>query len=186
MSRRSLTVLARHEVAALLNAVESPRYRAILMLTYGAGLRVGEVVRLRPEDVDEDRGILRVGEGDGREVMLSSVALQAVRAYRHLHSSPRWLFLGARPGEHLSRRSVQRAFAQARSKAGLPSELRLFNLRDSFAAHLVENGIGLRHVQALLGHTSPRMTRVYDEVVEAEPTAIPSPLDQLEGLVPPG
>lgn len=79
---------------------------------------------------------------------------------------------------------MERAFAQARSKAGLPPEIRLFNLPDSFAAHLVEAGIGLRHVQALLGPTAPTMTRVYDEVVEADPTAIPSPLDTLEGLVP--
>lgn len=79
---------------------------------------------------------------------------------------------------------MERAFAQARSKAGLPPDIRLLNLRDSFAAHLVEAGIGLRHVQVLLGHASLGVTRVYDDVAEADPAAIPSPLDTLEGLVP--
>lgn len=77
---------------------------------------------------------------------------------------------------------MERAFAEAWSEAGLQPEVRLFNLRDSFAAHLVEAGIGLRHVQALLGHASLGATRVYEEVAEATPTAIESPLDQLDGL----
>lgn len=187
MKRRVPTVLSRREVTALLNAVEGPRDRAILMLVYGAGLRVGEVVGLRPEDVDELRGVLQVGGDCGRQVMLSHVALDSVRAYRKLRSSARWLFPGARPGTPLSTSSVQYAFKKARSRAGLSSEIRLFALRDSFAAHLVEKGIGLPHVQALLGHASPTMTRVYFEAVETDPTEIESPLDELgEHLAVPG
>lgn len=98
-------VLSRREVAALLRVVENPKHRALLMLIYSAGLKVGEVVRLRPGDVDPDRRTLHVQQGKGakdRYVMLSRVALDALEAYRSgLPSRTRWLFPGGRPGRHL-------------------------------------------------------------------------------------
>lgn len=175
-------VLSRGEIAALLGEVERPRYRAILMLTYAAGLRVSEVVRLRPEDLDPERGMLDVRRGKGgkdRCVMLSEVALAAVRAYRARESSDRWLFPGARPGRHLSTRSVQRAFARARDAAGVRKRVGVHALRHAFATHLLEAGTDLRRIQELLGHASLRTTQIYTHVTEKDLAGIRSPLDDL-------
>lgn len=181
--RRLPAVLSRREVAAVLEEVDSPRYRAILTLTYAAGLRVSEVVRLRPEDLDPERGLLHVRQGKGRKdrmVMLSDVALSEVRAYRELDSSPRWLFPGARPGHHLRKRAVQRAFARARDAAGIEKAVGIHALRHSFATHLLERGVGLRHIQELLGHASLRTTQIYTHVSARDLAAIQSPMDDLE------
>lgn len=181
--RKLPPVLSRREVADLLEQVENPMYRAILMLTYAAGLRVSEVVRLRPADLDPGRGLLHVRQGKGRKdrcAMLSDRALAALRAYRETVSSPRWLFPGAREGQHISVRSVQRAFARARDAAGIEKRAGVHSLRHSFATHLLERGTDLRHIQELLGHASASTTQVYTHVTQRDLAGIRSPLDDLE------
>lgn len=176
-------VLSRTEVAVLLSRVDSPRYQAILMLIYGAGLRISEAVSMRPKDLEPERGLLRVRQGKGRKdrmVMLSEVALEAIRSYRELESSSRWLFPGTRPGHHISASAVQRAFARARKVAGIEKQVGPHSLRHSFATHLLESGTDLRHIQELLGHASVRTTQIYTHVTSRDLAGIPSPLDTLE------
>jgi len=178
------TVLSREEVAAVLAHADSPRDRAILTLTYGAGLRVSEVVRLRPEDLDADRGLLHVRGGKGRKdrcAMLPEAALEAVRAHRAEEVSSDWVFPGARPGRHLSKRTAQRVFTRARDRAGIRKRTGIHVLRHSFATHLLESGVRLRHIQELLGHASLRTTQVYTHVTHRELAGIRSPVDELPG-----
>jgi site-specific recombinase XerD len=181
--KRLPEVLSRGEVVALLTRVDSPRYRAILMLMYGSGLRTGEAVSMRPRDLEPERGMLYVRRGKGRKdrvVMLSEVAYRAIRSYRELESSPRWLFPGAVPGRHISMSAVQRAFALAREAAGIDKPAGPHSLRHSFATHLLENGTDLRYIQALLGHASVRTTQIYTHVTSRDLAGIRSPLDMLE------
>lgn len=176
-------VLTRREVASLLKEASGPRDRALLMLTYAAGLRVSEVVALAPRDMDEERGLLHVRQAKGRKdrrVMLSGRALAAVRRYREVEPSPRWIFPGQRPGRHLSVRTAQRVFARARDAAGIEKEVGIHVLRHSFATHLLEAGTGLRYIQELLGHASARTTQVYTHVTGRDLAEIRSPLDELE------
>ena len=176
-------VLSRREVAALFARVDSPRYRAILMLIYAAGLRISEAVCMRPRDLEPERGLLRVRRGKGRKervVMLSEVALEEIRSYRELESSSRWLFPGTRPGHHISKGAVQAAFRRARDAAGIQKRVGPHSLRHSFATHLLERGIDLRHIQALLGHASIESTQIYTHVTNRDLAGIPSPLDTLE------
>jgi len=181
--RRKLpTVLARSEVRALLDAVTNPKHRAILMLAYGAGLRVGEVVRLRPEDLDEARGMLRVRQAKGRKdryVMLPRAALEAVRVPGAARAGGPWLFPGGREGRHLTVRSVQRVVKRAARRAGLRKEVTPHTLRHSFATHLLEGGTDLRYIQELLGHAAPRTTQIYTRVTDRDLKRIRSPLDEL-------
>lgn len=184
VQRRLPPVLSRREVAAILEAAQGIRHRALLTLTYAAGLRVSEVVRLRPEDLDPDRGLLHVRQGKGgrdRYVMLSERALEAVRAYRELEASPLWLFPGSVPGEHLSKRTAQEAFARAREAAGVRKRVGIHGLRHAFATHLLEAGTSLRHIQELLGHATIATTQIYTRVSRRELTRIRSPLDGPEG-----
>lgn len=113
------------------------------MLIYGAGLRIGEAVSMRPKDLEPERGLLRVRQGKGRKdrvVMLSEVAFEEIQTYRELESSSRWLFPGTRRGHHISASSVQRAFARARKAAGIDKPVGPHSLRHSFATHLLESG----------------------------------------------
>ncbi len=153
-----------------------------MLLTYSAGLRVGEVVRLRCEDIDIDRKMILVRQGKRRKdryTMLSEFALGALREYLRRYRPRTWLFPGARYGRHLHERSVQKVFQRAKEKAGIDKQVSVHTLRHSFATHLLEGGTDLRYIQELLGHESSRTTEIYTHVSQRDIGRIRSPLDQL-------
>jgi site-specific recombinase XerD len=153
------------------------------MLVYSAGLRVGEVVRLRPSDLDVDRGLLRVRRGKGgkdRRTLLADRAVEALRTYQSAYPCERWLFPGARPDRHLTPRSVQRVVKRAARSAGIEKNVTTHTLRHSFATHLLEGGTNLRVIQELLGHQSVRTTQIYTHVAKSTLEGVRSPLDNLE------
>jgi integrase/recombinase XerD len=174
------SVLSRTELQRFLAAVQNPKHLAILGVAYSAGLRVSEVVRLRPEDLDRDRGLIAVRGGKGRKdryTLLSSAALGFVDAYLADVGVGKWLFPGARPGRHLSARSVQKVTAAARVRAGITKPLTPHILRHSFATHLLEKGTDMRIIQKLLGHASVRTTEIYTHVSRRHIGQVGSPLD---------
>lgn len=175
-------VLSQDEVARLIGRARNPKHRALLVLLYSAGLRVGEVVRLRPGDLDMDRGLVRVRGGKGdkdRYTLLARRARDVVRIYREAYPSDRWLFPGGRSGRHLTTRSVQRVVKRAAEAAGIEKKVTAHTLRHSFATHLLEGGTNLRIIQELLGHQSARTTQVYTHVARSELESVRSPLDNL-------
>jgi site-specific recombinase XerD len=146
---------------------------------------VSEVVRLRVEDVDRDRRLLRVRGGKGRKDRYTLLSLRAVGAVeRHLYHTDRphsrWLFPGSRTGRHLTARSVQKHIAKARASAGIVKRVTPHTLRHSFATHLLESGTDLRYIQELLGHASSRTTEIYTHVSNRDLSRIRNPLDELE------
>lgn len=181
--RRLPLVLSKEEVTRFLDELRHPKHRALVLLMYSAGLRVGEVVRLRPEDLDGDRGLIRVHRGKGgkdRYTLLAARALEAVRIYRAAFPDGAWLFPGDRPGRHYTARSVQRIVNRAAARAGLAKKVTAHTLRHSFATHLMEAGTDLRYIQELLGHKSSRTTELYTHVSQPRLAAIRNPLDDLE------
>jgi site-specific recombinase XerD len=176
-------VLSPGEVARLLSRSRNLKHRALLMLLYSAGLRVGEVVRLRPADLDVERGLVRVRQAKGRRdryTLLARRAVEAVRLYVAAYPTEDWLFPGSRPGRHMTTRSAQRVVREAARAAGLPKQVTAHTLRHSFATHLLERGTNLRIIQELLGHRSARTTQVYTHVASSALQAVRSPLDDLE------
>ena len=176
-------VLSRGEVARMLARGRNLKHRALLMLLYSAGLRVGEVVRLHPSDLDAERGLLRVRMGKGRKdryTLLARRAVEAVSVYVAAFPTERWLFPGARPDRHLTTRSAQRVVRETARLAGISKHVTAHTLRHSFATHLLERGTNLRLIQELLGHQSARTTQVYTHVASTALEAIRSPLDDLE------
>ncbi|HET9949864.1 MAG TPA: site-specific tyrosine recombinase/integron integrase [Longimicrobiales bacterium] len=176
-------VLSKQEVVRFLEELRHPKHRALVLLLYSSGLRVSEVVRLRPEDVDASQGLLRVRQGKGakdRYTLLSSRALEALRIYREAFRPTDWLFPGTRPGRHYTSRSVQRIVEQCARRAGITKKVTPHVLRHSFATHLLQSGTDLRYIQELLGHQSSRTTQIYTHVASTELARIRSPLDQLD------
>lgn len=139
--RQLPTVLSRDEVQRIMAAVTNHKHRAVLLLMYSAGLRVGEVVRLKRADLDRDRGLIHVRAGKGRKdrvTLLSERALQAVDRHLEEEWPGPWLFSGGRPGRHLTVRSVQKVVSHATRKAGVQKRVTAHTLRHSFATHLLE------------------------------------------------
>jgi site-specific recombinase XerD len=176
------TVLSQEEVAKILGAVENLKHRAILMLVYSAGLRVGEVVKLKPEDIDDKRMLIHIKGAKGRKdryTMLSETASSVLREYLSQYKPSTWLFEGARWGRYLSTRSAEKIFEHACQKARIEKDVSVHSLRHSFATHLLEAGTDLRYIQELLGHSHSKTTEIYTHVSTKNIGKIKSPLDSL-------
>ena len=176
-------VLSEEEVIRFFRALGSLKYRAILMVEYGAGLRVGEVLVLRVSDIDSSRMAIRVDQGKGckdRYVILPHRLLAVLREYWKAARPKDFLFPGRGKTGHISYNSVKRACERAARDAGLKKAVTTHVLRHSFATHLMEHGTDLRIVQVLLGHRSLRTTAVYTHVSRKRLESTKSPLDLLD------
>ena len=176
-------ILSQQEVTLFFDHVPSIRYRAALMVAYGAGLRVSEVVALKVADIDSQRMLLRVQQGKGqrdRYAMLSPRLLQVLRAWYRAARPADWLFPGWRVNRRLTPASLQSACHDAARQAGLRKHITVHTLRHSFATHLLENGTDIRVIQVLLGHRSIDTTAHYTQVSTQVIRGTESPLDHLE------
>jgi site-specific recombinase XerD len=174
--------LSREEAATFLAAIESIKYRTILSLCYGAGLRISEVLHLKVGDIDSRRMMIRVRQGKGhkdRYVMLSAKLLELLREYWKAQRPGTWLFPGRGQDEPLTPSTLQRVCKWAGRDSGLSKVVTPHTLRHSFASHLLEAGADLRTIQLLLGHNSIQTTMVYTHVSPQSILATVSPFDLL-------
>ena len=181
--QRVPVVLSREEVARLLAVVTTLRERAAMEIAYGAGLRLNEVLNLKVTDVDGERMILRVDQGKGRKdrnVMLSPKLLETLRTYWRQARPRVWLFPGQGGKRHLHPTILQRAFKHAKEEARITKPVSFHSLRHTFATHLLESGVNVRTIQALLGHRSLGSTQRYVHVAGDYLRQTRSPLDSLE------
>ncbi len=177
------SVLSQEEVRRLLGSIENVKHKTMMMLAYSAGLRVGELVRLRPEDIDVDRRLIHIRGGKGKKdrvTLLSTKALDQLKIYQNEYGNGVWLFEGVIRGRPYAERSAQAVFQEAIEKAGIKKAVSIHSLRHSFATHMLEQGIDLRYVQVLLGHESSKTTEIYTHVSTKALGKIISPLDLLD------
>lgn len=175
-------VLSEKEVIEILNSVENKKHKAILFVIYSAGLRIGEVIRLKVNDIDSKRMMIHIRQGKGRKdryTVLSDTALKILREYVKEYKPKDWLFPGGKEGHYLHDRSVQKVFKKACEKAKINKNATVHTLRHSFATHLLEGGTDLRYIQELLGHSSSKTTEVYTHVSKKSISKIESPLDRI-------
>ena len=186
--RRLPVVLSAEEVARLLKATGSLKYKAALSIAYGAGLRANEVVHLKVNDIDSERMVLRVEQGKGKKdryAMLSPTLLELLRAWWRQGQSQRkmlpggWLFPGQNPVNPLSTRQLNRAFHLALDAAEIDKRVSLHSLRHSFATHLLEEKVDVRVIQVLLGHKKLETTASYAHVATRTLREVNSPLESL-------
>jgi integrase/recombinase XerD len=181
--RKLPEVLSGSEVDSLLAAIRSLKYRAVVMTTYGAGLRISEACRLEPRDIDSKRMLIHVrcGKGgDARFVMLSERLLVALRAYWRAQRPPGpFLFPGSVPERPLSPDAVRAVISKAVRAAKIAKRVTPHVLRHSFATHLLETGTDIRTIQVLLGHRTIRTTQLYAQVSTRVVARTKSPLDVL-------
>jgi integrase/recombinase XerD len=186
-------VLSKKEVKRILTMAPSLKARVMLSLAYGCGMRAGEVVRLKVGDIDSDQKIIRIVQSKGRKdrnVMLPADILDLLRKWwterptgqdKDVPGPERMLFPGYR-GKHLSARQISRLFLETAREVGITKRVTLHTLRHSFATHLLERGVDIRVIQALLGHSKLTTTARYARVATGMIAAVDSPLDDLSGI----
>jgi site-specific recombinase XerD len=180
--QRLPVILSREEVRRLLEASQGLRQRAAVEIAYAAGLRLNELLHLRVSDIDSERMVIHVKQGKGkkdREVMLSPALLETLRAYWRQARPRGYLFPGKKAGCPLNATILQRGFALAKRTARIEKAASFHSLRHSFATHLMESGVSVRTIQALLGHRSLGTTERYTHVAGAYLKQTQSPLDTL-------
>ncbi len=178
--------LALEEVDRLLEQpdVSTPRGlrdKALLELLYASGMRVSELVGLKPGDLKLDEGYLTcIGKGDKERIVpMGHQAADWVRRYMRegrpqlLHQrKSSWLFVNARDGGSLSRVGFWKVLKAYGLKAGITRAISPHVLRHSFATHLLERGADLRAIQVMLGHADLSTTQIYTHVLEARLRAV--------------
>jgi integrase/recombinase XerD len=181
-------ILSPEEVAIFLEAVPVRRDRVALTTAYATGLRASEVVGLCTHDIDSSRMVIHVANGKGgkqRYVMLSPKLLGILRAYWDIERPCRpWLFPGRGGEKPLDPSTLNAACAAAVAATGISKHATLHSLRHAFATHLVEQGVDISIVQALLGHSHLSTTIRYISVATRTIAAVKSPLEHLQLAVP--
>ena len=183
-------VMNQDETRRLLAVATSLKARVLLSLSYGCGLRAGEVVRLKVKHIDSAQRIIRIEQSKGRKdrhVMLSPETVDLLRQWWKVRrgfddTTPlqeRWLFPGRRLGKPMTTRQLSRLFHEAADEAGIKKSVTLHALRHSFATHLLEDDTDIRIIQALLGHDKLDTTARYTRVATGMIARIESPLDRL-------
>ena len=192
-ARKIPVVLTQPEVKRLLDATTCLKHQAALSVAYGAGLRVGEVSALKVRDIDSKRMLLRIERGKGgryRNAMLPEGLLVLLREWWRagrqqgvLHADG-WLFPGQNATVPISTRQLYRVVVQAAEAADIAKRVGPHTLRHSFATHLLEDGVDIRVIQALLGHAKLNTTAFYTKVATKTMRAVVSPLDRLALAAP--
>lgn len=174
-------VLSKKEIVDLLRNTKNLKHRAILVLIYSAGLRIGELINLELRDIDIDRRQIIVKNGKGRKdryVVLAESFLPLLANYFTTYR-PYKYFAEGQANKKYSPESIRCFLKRSCRAAGISKRVTPHTLRHSYATHLLENGIGLRHIQELLGHAKPETTMIYTHVAKKDLLRVESPLDEL-------
>ena len=180
--KRLPVILSREEVVRLFEAACGLVWRAVFVTLYGAGLRLGECLRLRVSDIDSGRMVLEVRAGKGakdRYVPLSKSLLRLLREYWREARPDDYLFPGREPEQPLDPTTVQRRFQKAAKRADIRKRVTPHSLRHAFATHMLEDGTHVRALQRILGHTSLKTTTIYLHCTAEYMRDVKSPLDRL-------
>jgi len=170
-------ILTLTEVEQLIGASRKLRYRVFLLTTYSMGLRLGEALALQVGDIDRERNQVHIRRGKGhkdRLVPLPDLTYHALRVLWRKHHHPRLLFPNAsgplprirHATTHIDRGGAQTAMKRVVTECGIHKKISVHSLRHSFATHLLEQGLSLRHIQHILGHSSPTTTARYAQLTK--------------------
>lgn len=172
-------VLSQEEVINLLRCTKNLKHRAILALLYSSGLRISEIINLKIEHFLIDRKQIIVKNAKGRKDRYVTLAESFMPLlYNYLSTyTPKLYFVEGRDGGAYSSSSIRKFLAQSCKTANIKINVTPHTLRHSYATHLLEHGVGIRHIQALLGHSKPETTMIYTHLTRKDLVNIKSPLD---------
>lgn len=173
------SVLSQQEIIDLLRSTTNLKHRATLALLYSAGMRISEIIQLELRHIDIDRRQINIKQAKGRKdrnVMLAESFIPLLGNYLATYR-PKKYFIEGVNGTLYSPTSIRAFLKKSCKRAGITKQVTPHTLRHTYATHLIENGVGLRHVQELLGHSKPETTMIYTHVAQKDLLSIKSPLD---------
>jgi len=176
------TVLSQEEIVRLFNSVDNIKHKCMLMLAYSAGLRLGEIIRLKIVDIDHERKQIRIVQSKGKKDSYAKLSMKFIvflNKYMDKYQPKEFVFEGAAGAEY-SPSSLQNIIKAAALKAGIQKNTTMHTLRHTFATHCLENGIDLRYIQSMLGHENSKTTEIYTHITTKGFDQIESPLDKLD------
>jgi site-specific recombinase XerD len=156
------------------------KHKAIIALLYSSGVRREELLNLQPSDIDSKRMLIRIRNGKGnksRETLLAQNTLIILREYYRRYHPYTYLFESYRPGVAYSGTSTLKIIRRAANRAGVTKPVCIHSFRHAFATHLLEQGVNLKVIQRLLGHTSMRTTSMYLHLAKTDYHDVKSPFD---------
>lgn len=172
------------ELQRLFKLTENLKHRTLLMLVYSAGLRKGELQKMRVEDIQEGRKSVFVKGGKGgkdRYTLLSDSMLSQLQIYLQSYRPRHWLFEGQNPKNCYGAASICGVYKSAKKRAGLSEVGGIHQLRHCFATHMLEAGMDLVTLKNLLGHNSLKATSIYLHVSSKDIQDFEHPLDKPMG-----
>lgn len=185
-------ILSKEEMTRMLNLQHPMRNRLILALLYECGLRSSEVRNLRVEDADLNRQTIFIRQAKGRSdryIPFGNRILDLLKAYLRYYRPKTWLFRGRNAflekdleGLPVSKRSVYAIVKQSAQRAGVVKNLNVHSLRHTFATHLLEDGVDILSVKALMGHRDLKSTLIYLKVARPTHTIRHSLIEHLDQL----
>jgi site-specific recombinase XerD len=179
--KRLPDALSDDEVRHLLGAIRNPVHKTCLAVMYACGLRISEATTLEVGAIDRANQVLRiVGKGNKeRLVPLPRPILDELGHLWRTHRNRRWLFPNRRGDAPIDKRVLSGTFADAAEAAGIQRRVTPHTLRHSYATRLIENGVGIRIVQILLGHSSIASTAIYTHLTTPTRASLQDLLDRL-------
>lgn len=181
-SKKLPVVLNRAEIKDLLDNTGNQKHRLLIELLYSTGLRLSECINLKYSDLDLNDGIgwVRMGKGaKDRIFIVSEMFRKDLLGYMEKTCADGKGYIFSVNGRKMSPRSIQHAIKVSVERAGIEKNVHVHTLRHSFATHLLENGVDIRKIQKLLGHSNLQTTQIYTQVSSEEIKKIKSPLDML-------
>jgi integrase/recombinase XerD len=171
-------VLTPGEVKSIIQEPSHTKSKAMIMMLYSTGMRVSELVSLKWEDLEPERGVAWVREGKGDKDRMITLSDTIIDVLDEINNSSEYVFSG-RNGE-MTTRNVQRVVKRAAEQAGVDKKVTPHTLRHSYATHLLEDGNDLRLIQELLGHSNLQTTEIYTHVSSDAKQDLDNPLDNLQ------
>ncbi len=171
-------VLSHREIEQILDVTENAKYRLMIALGYGCGLRVSEVTNLKTGDLNINELTVHIKNAKGRKDRITVLPNKLENDIRNLIAGKEhheYVFDSNRGGK-LTTTSLQKMFRKSLAKTDIAKPATFHSLRHSFATHLLENGVDVRYVQELLGHQNIRTTQIYTQVTNPQLKNIKSPL----------
>ena len=181
-SKKLPDILSRNEIKKIIEVTKNLKHKLLISLTYSAGLRVSEVVKLKYTDLDFERNVIFVRQSKGKKdriAIFSKSIKSMVSEYIKKYRPTIWLFEGWSSETHLSIRSAQKIFEKSKQLAFIKKEVSIHCLRHSFATHLLEKGVEIRYIQKLLGHSNLKTTEIYTHVAKNKLEQIESPIEDI-------
>lgn len=173
--------LSKEEVLRLLRISTNRKHKIVIGILYSGGLRLSELLNLKVTDVSFDQGLIYIRNAKGKKdrvTLLSEAIKEDMVNYIEEYKPYEWLLESPKRGKY-SQTSVGNIVKQTAHRAGIRKKVTPHMLRHSFATHLLEQGVDIRYIQELLGHSSPNTTMIYTHVSSADFANLSSPLDSL-------